>query len=122
LRKDIQDWKEDEIGMMKATEIDEQVVGETEKLGMLRVQLAAVNIAERETEIAALLHFSVDDAERASVLRNRALRIASEVEATGRRLELLPVARKFALDQAEKAKVGTRASGGCQHSSRLDRC
>lgn len=108
--------------MMKATEIDEQVVGETEKLGMLRVQLAAVNLAERETEIAALLHFSVDDAERASVLRNRALRIASEVEATGRRLELLPVARKFALDQAEKAKVGTRASGGCQHSSRLDRC
>ena len=49
--------------MTAARNIDEQVAGETEKLGMLRVQLAAVNLAERETEAAALRHFSADDAE-----------------------------------------------------------
>jgi predicted DCC family thiol-disulfide oxidoreductase YuxK len=68
---------------------------------MLRVQLAAVNLAERETGAAALPHFSADDAELASVFRNRAHRIASEVEATERRLALLPVARKLALEQVE---------------------
>ncbi len=51
--------------------------------------------------LAALPHFSADDAELASVFRNRAHRIASEVEATERRLALLPVARKLALEQVE---------------------